>query len=283
MNLNFKHPLQNDNVFVDCKILPLSEITHKPTRKGLEKVIISEGEVVNVVSKSYGHLPNEHFFYEAEKQLINAGIQYATRSINRANRSFAVDYILQDDSCEIKVKHGTDRIKPMLRFVNSYDGSCPMSGHFGFFREICSNGLHVAHSQIGFSIKHKGNICSVVFPEISQLVQKFLNNEFYSLHRKFEVLAETPLTDVEGFVKLTAERLKLFVFQSSERNPEPSKNARIVIDSIYREADLLGEAPNHWIGYNAFNSLLHNKLKRPFGAQKQLDAKIFEAVQIENQ
>lgn len=279
MNINFKRPLQNDNVFPRCQIVSLSELAGKPSRKGLDKAILSEGEVVNVVSKSYGHLPNEHLFYEVESRLIDAGMQYVTRSINRANRSFAVDYILQDESYPINVKNGTDKLKPMLRFVNSYDGSCPASGHFGFFREVCSNGLHVAHSVIGFSVKHKGNICEIVLPEIRCLIEKFLNNEFYSLHKKFEVLAETPLTDVSGFVKITAEKLNLFVYESSERNPEPSLNARRVIETIHSEARQLDEAPNLWLGYNAFNELLHHKLKKPFGAQKRLDAQIFQTIQ----
>ncbi|RYE53368.1 MAG: hypothetical protein EOP48_14550, partial [Sphingobacteriales bacterium] len=78
--------LQNDNVFVCSELVSLAEITGKPTRKGLEKAIISEGTIVNVVSNSYGHLPNERFFYEVEHKLIDAGIEYKTRSINRDNR-----------------------------------------------------------------------------------------------------------------------------------------------------------------------------------------------------
>lgn len=271
-------PLQNDDVFIENQVVLLSRLAQMPTRRGLENAIVSGGEIVNVVSKSYAHLPNEQFFYQAEQKLIEAGINYTARSINRDNRSFAVDYILQDDSYHINVKNGVDTLKPMLRFTNSYDGSCRTSGHFGFFRQVCSNGLHVAHSVVGFSVKHKGNIAEIVFPEISHLVEKFLDNEFYSLHKKFEVLAETPLHDVEGFVKLTAEKLKLFIFESSEQNPEPSKNARIVIDTIYRESALLGDKPNMWLGYNAFNELLHGKLKKTFDAQKTLDTRIFETV-----
>src|ERR1051325_237989 len=99
--INLKKPLQNDNVFVNCNIVSLADLSGKPTRKGLENVILSEGEVVNVVSRSYGHLPNERLFYEVENRLIDTGIQYVTRSINRNNRSFAVDYILQDESYHI--------------------------------------------------------------------------------------------------------------------------------------------------------------------------------------
>lgn len=280
-NINLKHPLQSDNVFVNAEVKPLALLTGRPTRKGLENVILSEGQLVNVVSNSYAHLPNERLFYEVENQLIHTGINYVTRSINRENRSFAVDYILQDESYHVNVKNGMDKLKPMLRFTNSYDGSCRASGHFGFFREICSNGLHVTHSEIGFSIKHRGNVCEIVLPEIRQLVEKFLNNEFYSLQKKFEVMAETPLADVRDFVKLTAERLKMFVYETSEVNPQPSKNARRVIDTIYREADILQTRPNHWIGYNAFNEILHNRLKRSFDAQKVTDAHLFETIDLQ--
>jgi hypothetical protein len=276
--INFKGTLQNDNVFVKSQLLSLSDLTGKPVRRGLEKALISENEIVNVVSNSYGHLPNEQFFYEVERKLIDAGIEYVTRSINRENRSFAVDYILSDESYHINIKNGLDKLRPMLRFVNSYDGSCKTSGHFGFFREICSNGLHVAHSNIGFSVKHKGDIVEFVLPEISSIVIKFMDNEFYSLHKKFEVLAERPIGDLKEFVKVTAEKLNLFQYESSAKNPDPSLNARLVLDIINRESSLLKSRPTLWHGYNAFNEVLHGKLKKTFEAQKNTDAKIFEHV-----
>jgi hypothetical protein len=269
---------QNDDVFVKNSIVSLSELTGMPVRKGLENAIISKGHIVNVVSKSYGHLPNEKFFYEVESKLADASIDFTTRSINRDNRSFAVDYILADEKYIVKIKNGIDKLKPMLRFTNSYDGSCKTAGHFGFFREVCSNGLHVAHQKIGFSVKHRGNICEIILPEIGSLVEKFIDNEFYSIHRKFEVLAERPIKDLEGFVKITAEKFDLFQFESSEKNPAPSLNARTVLDIIARESKVLKSPPTLWHGYNAFNEVLHNKLKKPFGAQKSLDSNIFEFV-----
>lgn len=184
-NINLKHELQNDNVFVKSSIQDLAIITGFPVRKGLENAIISEGSIVNVVSNSYGHLPNERFFAEVEASLIKADINYVTRSINRENRSFAVDYILSDENMLVTVKNGLDKIRPMLRFTNSYDGSNKTSGHFGFFREVCANGLHVATEKVGFSLKHRGEIASIVMPEIRSLTKKFLDNEFYSIHRKF--------------------------------------------------------------------------------------------------
>lgn len=273
--INFKTRLQNDDVYVSNSVTSLSALTSLPVRKGLEKAVVSNGTLVNTVSDGYGHLPNQRFFHEVEIKLVDAGLEYVTRSINRDNRSFAVDYILSDDNWVVKVKNGMDKLRPMLRFTNSYDGSERTSGHFGFFREVCTNGLHVAHSNIGFSVKHKGDIVQIVLPEIRTLVSTFMDNEFYSLHRKFEVLAETPIKDLNDFVKVTAETFKLFKFECSDKNHDPSLNARMVIDTIRRESELLGQLPSLWTGYNAFNSVLHNKLKKTFDAQKNIDEKIF--------
>lgn len=279
MSIFFNKPLQQDNLFIRSEVRSLEAITGMPTRKGLERVIISEGEIVNVVSNSYGHLPNERFFNVVEENLINAGIGYDVRSINRNNRSFAADYILNDESFHIHVKGGSeDIIKPMLRFTNSYDGSNRTSGSFGFFRQVCQNGLHVAKSQIGFQVKHTTEISRVVLPEIRLLVQKFMDNEYYTLQKKFEVLAETPIANVNEWVKMTANQLNVFKYEISEENDSPSLNARLVIDSIHQESNVLRVQPNFWIGYNAFNEVLHNKLKKTFEQQRQADARLFQSV-----
>lgn len=274
----FISKLQKDNVFVESKIIDLAEATGYQTRKGLEKGVISNGKLVNAVSKGYGHLPNETFFGEVERQLNGANLKYVTRSINREDRSFVVDYILNDENVVVKVKNMQDRILPMLRFTSSYDGSCKTSGHFGYFREVCTNGLHVAKTDINFSVKHRGNIIEVAEMGISEIIEKFMENEYYSLSRKFEVLAEKYITDLDAFVKATAEHLNLFKFESSEKNPDPSKNARIVLETIKRESKELGTNPTLWLGYNAFNELLHGKLKKTFDKQAELDGKLFDHV-----
>lgn len=273
---NFKFELRNDEIFINSEIKNLSEITGYPTRKGLTKAIISNGQIVNIVSDSYGHLPNEKYFNIVEENLINVDINYLTRSFNRNNSSFAVDYILNDENYNIIVKNSKDVIKPMLRFTNSYDGSCKTSGHFGFFREVCSNGLHIATSKIGFSVKHKGNITQFVLPEIKQMINKFIDNEYYSLQRKFDSLSNTPIFNVDEFIKDTAEKFNLFKYESSDKNPNPSLNARLVKDIITRESDMLKQNANLWFGYNAFNEVLHDKLKKPFGTQKEIDSRMFD-------
>lgn len=277
--INFKgQTMQNDNVFVNSEIRNFSELVNMPVRKGYEQVVISEGEIVNVVSNAYGHLPNEQFFLVVEEKLINACVEYDTRSINRFNRSFAVDYILNDERYNIVVANGKDIIKPMLRFVNSYDGSSKTSGHFGYFRQVCTNGLHVAETKMSFSVKHKGSICEFVLPEIETLVNEFMSNEYYTLKPKAEFLSGTIISDVQKFVKDVCKETEIFKFEKSDKNPDASLNATTVIDSILSEANYLSVEPNMWLGYNAFNEILHGKFQKSFEVQKNLDSKVFESI-----
>jgi len=269
---------RQDNVLVDSDVVPLQSLTGIASRRGLENAIICENQIVNVVSNSYGHLPNEKFFLGVEEKLIDADIYYQQRSINRDNRSFVVDYILADDRYKVEVKGEQDILRPMLRFVNSYDGSCKTSGSFGFWRKVCDNGLHVAQTHIGFSVKHSGAIADIVMPKLDEIVGQFMDNEFFSLKRKFEVLAERPVYNLEDYVKFTAKSVGLFKYESSDKNPEPSANARFVFDVIERETKLLNTRPNQWIVYNAFNELLHGKLKKTFDQQRTLDERLFETI-----
>lgn len=269
--------VQNDNIYPVTSIIDLASLTGLKTRKGLERAIVADGEIVNVVSNQYGHIDNKAFFGAIEDKLRN--IEHTKRSINRENRSFAVDYILTDKNTITKVGMGLDKLQPMLRFVNSYDGSNKIQGSFAIYRQVCTNGLMAHKTLINFSVKHRGAVTDIVMPQLDILVSEFLNNEFYNYVKRFEVLAEKQVTDLNGFVKLIATKSKLFKFESSEKNPLPSINARTVIETVQREANLLGTTPNSWLVYNAFNELLHTKLKKSFEQQANIDANLFEMIE----
>jgi len=285
---NFKGQLQQDNIFVNPKLESVAELTGYEVRKGLENFLTVDktpGQpdngriIISNVSNDYGFLDNETFYPQIEQRLNDAGITYLTRSINRQNRSFTVDYILEDENMHVNVKKGKDKIKPMIRVVNSYDGSNQTTGHFGFFREICSNGLHIAEAQLNFKVRHRGKMFEIVMPKIEELLAAFMDNEYYSLHQKFEVLAEKPISDVEGFVKYTLGKTGLFKYEKSEKNPEEASiGAQFVIDIINNEAKELGTKPNLWLGYNAFNEYIHTQNNRVFALQEQADRKMFDAI-----
>lgn len=280
--------LQQDNIFINPELKSVSELTGYDTRLGIENFLLvdkvpgkpEDGRIIiSNVSDKYGFLANEVFYPQIEERLEGAGIEYVKRSINRQNRSFSVDYILQDESMHVNIKKGKDKIKPMIRVVNSYDGSNQTTGHFGFFREICSNGLHIADTQLKFKIRHRGDMMEIVMPKLEDLVAAFMDNEYYSLHKKFEILSETPITDLENFVKYTLGKTGLFKYEKSEKNPEEASiGAQFVIDIVTAEAKELGTAPNLWLGYNAFNEYIHTQNNKQFLLQETADRKLFDAI-----
>lgn len=269
--------LQQDDVFVPSEVKSLEKLTGMVPRKGLEQAVISNGKIVNVVSNSYGHISNEAFFTTAEQIIIDSGLNYMKQTINRNDRSFIIDFIIQDTN-QFTIMDEKDEILPMLRFKNSYDGSEKTSGHFGFYRKVCSNGLHVSETKLEFSIRHSKNSAQLVIPKMNQLFKRFLNNEFYSVTNKFDTLKTLNIIDTEAFVKDILERTKLFRYECSDTNDNPSKKSREVIASLNHEAILLNEKPNLWLGYNAFNAVLHRTLKKTFSQQERLDKVIFDTI-----
>jgi hypothetical protein len=269
--------LQQDEIFVPSEMKSLKTLTQMESRRGLENVIISNGKIVNVVSNIYGHIPNQLFFKKAEEMLSDAQLNYHKRTINKNDRSFITDFII-DDKSQFSVKNKEDLILPMLRFKNSYDGSEKTSGHFGFYRKVCSNGLHVSQAEIEFSIKHSKNSTHLIMPRLNNLFDKFLDNEFYTITKKFDKMKEFKIIDTKEFVKAILVKTKLFRYECSDKNSDPSKKSREVIEILNDEALLLNEEPNLWLGYNAFNSVLHNVLKKSFGQQERLDKKLFDEV-----
>lgn len=269
--------LIRDDVFVPTEIKPLGELTGEKTRRGLDHAVISNGKIVNIVSKGYGHITNQLFFRKAEQMLIDAKLRYRKQTINRSDRSFVMEFII-DDQGIFTVKNNKDKILPMLRFKNSYDGGDRTSGHFGFYRQVCANGLHISQQELEFSIRRTKNNVNLIMPKLETLFDKFLDNDFFTINAKFSEMMETRITDTEGFVKRILESTNLFKFERSDKNPDPSRKARQVIDIMDNESVVLNEAPNLWLGYNAFNAVLHRKLNRRFTEQEKLDKLLFNTI-----
>jgi hypothetical protein len=247
------------------------------SRRGLENAIISNGKIVNVVSNSYGHIPNELFFKKAEQLLKDANLKYRKRTINRNDRAFITDFIIEDGN-QFSLRNAEDKILPMLRFKNSFDGSEKTSGHFGFYREVCTNGLHVAQSEIAFSIKHSKNNTDLIMPKLNLLFERFLYNEYYEITRKFWEMEEIELIDTKIFVKEILEKTKLFRYECSDKNDSPSKKSRKLLDMITEGRQDYQATPTLWDGYNAFNWMLHNTLKKSFSQQEKLDRILFDEI-----
>lgn len=273
----YLNQLKQDNIFIASEIKSLKELTGIDCRSGLENAIISNGKIVNVVSKSYGHIPNQIFFKQAEQKLLEAGLHFYKRTVNRNDRSFVVDFIIANKN-QFKIKHKDDAILPMLRFKNSYDGREKTSGHFGFYRKICANGLHIAKAEVAFSIKHSRNCTELILPSLNRLFHKFVSNTYYDILFKFEKMKDVEIIDNREFVKAILAETKLFRYECSDKNSNPSKKARNVMELLSLEAIKLNERPNLWLGYNAFNAVLHNVLRKGFSQQEKLDKVLFNTI-----
>lgn len=86
------------------------------------------------------------------------------------------------------------------------------------------------------------------------------------------------IIDTKAFVKAILDKTKLFRYECSDKNSDPSKKSREVLEIIDFEALILNQDPNLWLGYNAFNSILHNSLKKSFSKQVMLDKNLFDKI-----
>lgn len=278
MTENWQSKLKNDNIILDVSKQKLSELVGgMPVDSKFSSAIVVDGKIQFVCSDIYDVVKNEDFFLKIEEKLIDTDVKYVTRSINRQSKHFAVDYILNDPTYHVAVHGSKDELVPMIRANNSYAGGT-VGGRFGFFRKMCSNGLHLAQMKLGFNMCHRHGASKLVLPKMDELIQKFMDNEYYTLKKKFEVLAETPILDLSDFVRFTATKMDLFRFEASKKTPnEPSKKAQIVMDTIRRESAALETEPNLWLGYNAFNELIHSG-NVGFAQQRSADIRVFNTI-----
>jgi len=274
-----KMTLQQDELYAPVNIVPMTSLTGLPSRRGLENAVVSNGKVVNVVSRTYGLITNEQYLLEMERNMVDAGFEYKLRTINRDDRQFAMDIILDDPNCKIEVKsNSNDIIVPMLRFTNSYDGSLRASGSYGFFRKVCSNGLHIANTKFAFHLKHHTKAMGIIQPTLKNIVKQFIDNEFYTVRRKFEVMWDCKVDKLQDAVRDICHRTKVFQYEASATNLSPSANAHRVMEIATAEAVELNTDMNQWIVYNAFNNFVHNHTKKSLGGQASYDRHVFESM-----
>jgi hypothetical protein len=284
-----QNPSTND-VFVNASMLPLQTILDplfdlKVGSGAVENAIISNGKIVNLVSNSYGFISNQDFFGGFKNMLESEHINFEMIQKNYNDSQFTVDFIL-DGELFVKQNNYTakltkDMLKPKLRLTNSYDGKVNLSGYFGFFRQVCSNGLHVSKNELAFKIRRTEKNMEIVFPSMAQMLQDYKSNEMVTLFRKFEVLAEKTIqkSELNDVVKNLSKGI--FMFEKSEKNTDLSINADFVMNVIAKESDTLNTKPNAWIVYNAINEFIYSdeRNKKTDSQRRELDVKLFADVE----
>jgi hypothetical protein len=245
----------------------------------MENVILSNGKIVNIVSDSYGFINNEDLFKGFENILNIEGINFEVQYKNVNDCQFIGDYFLEGEQKVGSNYKGSDIIKPKIRLQNSYDGKLLLSGYFGFFRQVCSNGLHTHKNELAFKIKRTQNNLLATPDKLVQMLDEYRNNTMIEIKSIFDELSKVELTDLNKAVRELSEKVDILTF--ANKKDIPTEKAVAVIDTIRRESNELKTKPNAWLLYNAFNELLYNdelNFKNE-GMRKDLDMKLFAEVQ----
>lgn len=272
-----------DNMFPAVAKMELGQISDYSGVGKCSHVILSNGKVVQTCSNSYGLLKNEDFFQVFENKMREEHIEFKAIYKNVDDCQFTADYILDG---ELSVKTKNDTIQPKIRLINSYDGSCKTMGFLGFYRQVCSNGLHALRYEVDFKLKHTENSIRLALPNLHEMIERYEKTEGVKIVRRFQVLAEQAIAahELQDFVKGVIDHTNLFKFEKSDKNPAPSLNADFVMNVISKESAQLQTTPNRWIVYNALNEWLFNDQRnsKTEAMRTDIDAKLFAAVEAYN-
>lgn len=250
------------------------------------KCIVSNGKVVNMVSKSYGFISNDDFFGGFENVLEDEHINYSKEITNYEDSRFTVDYVLDGQfqiGEEHKGKYSNDTLQPKIRLTHSFDGLVNTAGYFGFFRKICDNGLHVATTELAFKIKRTIGNTKIIFPAMKKMIEDYKANEMVTLVKTFQVLQERKLNNIEIDLLLKDLSKDVFRYDISDKNEGKSKNILLVEEIIEREALALNQSPNAWLLYNAMNEVIYSneRNKKNDGKRRDLDRLVFQRIENE--
>jgi hypothetical protein len=281
VSFSLKNELRQDNIFPDTKVIPMEEFNPYGYKgaSGNNYVIVSNEKVVSCISHKDRFLDNVDFFAKIEENLINADIDYKLRTINKNDCSFRMDVILNDPKYVVNLKtNQDDTIKPMMSFINSYDGTAKTSGFFGYLRQVCINGLNLSNLEISFSKKKKIGIKEEITFDINETIKSFMDNENFTIVQKIETLDNVKVSDLNELIKNICDETKVFRYEKSDKNPDPSLNADIVKNVIESEAKEFGKAVTYWDVYNGFNAILTKKFEKPINDEIKLDQKVFNTL-----
>lgn len=202
-----------------------------------------EQRVVNACSRNYHLISNEELLGPLIDKLESMYKVDATFKVTKGAR-FYIDFVIKD--LEMFVMKN-DRILPRLRVNNSYDGSVRYGLFFGFWREICTNGL-MGIKWEGFKLRHTPGTGAQALPRTIDAIEQFMDDAPKILKTSYEPLVKRKLTQDQA-----AERIQEIIDNTklSQKKAEPILQRL----SIEQEAGL---PLNEFLLYNAINYVLYN-------------------------
>lgn len=209
-------------------------------------VVFDDKHIVNFCSENYTLLRNEDVMLPFEELLNNAGIGYTVTYRQRNQAQFYIDYEL--DGNETDLGNG-DRVKPMVRLMNSYNGRVRYSFIFGVWRLVCSNGMFIQQEGSNLKLMHT-----------LQIERDDAAGTSIDMVRNWMEETDTLLDPARELIEQDVIELEDRIMEVIEETNFPTRQAEAVMARANEEMEILKlRRANDWVVFNAFNyQLNHN-------------------------
>ena len=214
--------------------------------------------IVNFASPSYGLYSTTDLFNNLEDQMygkFDFKVEYSHENYKR----FYADYTLIGRMTSIgNLAFKEDRVAPKIRVMHSYDSWIPFTFSVGFWRQICTNGLHGYTFDQKTKVKNTLNAGVEIYRIMVQEMQDVLDN----VSQIEVVYNDMANRQVKDWNERIAEVISSTNF--------PTKQSETVFQVLVSEANL-GLPITDWLIYNAFNYQLNHNASIKVSEYKKMD------------
>ena len=198
-------------------------------------------QAVNFVSGRYGLLENAEFFPQLESKLTENNFRFTASYENVDFCKYYATYKIEGRDLNIGQTKYDDKIMPMMKIMRSYSSQIGFRIVFGFYRQICSNGLWGYKWVQQSNLKHTVGNLDKMYQTITTSIQKFLD-EAKELTEVYQVIGDRAVTH-------WTDRVQEVIAATGF----PVKAAEQVINRINFEHNTNGLPITDWLIYNGFN------------------------------
>lgn len=232
--------------------------------------------VVNDCSKGYALIPNSDLFPQLEELLKEKGFNFTKTYKVRNEAEFTIQYRLIDESFIVnapekyKGKKGqNDSIMPLLEIHHSYNSRFIFNLNYGFFREICSNGMWGLKYEGNIGLSHSVGNIEKIFDRTILQTELFLA-EADKLKQQYDELNGRIISNYKDRINFIMNQTG--VLKSWEQE---------ITELVETEAKLLNTPVTDWLIYNGFNSQLNHNEEITMSDRDKVktDRKIFDFIQ----
>jgi hypothetical protein len=225
-------------------------------------------QAVNFVSGRYGLLENTEFFPALEQKLTENGFRFTPAYDHVDYCKYYATYQIEGRDLMIGQTKYADKIMPMMKIMRSYSSQIGFRIVFGFYRQICSNGLWGYKWVQQANLKHTVGNLDKMYQTITTSIQKFLD-EAKDLTEVYQVIGDREVTH-------WTDRVQEVIAATSF----PLKSAEEVINRINFEHNSNGLPITDWLIYNGFNyQLSHSEgMGASPEARVELDREVFSHI-----